>query len=316
MLCANVATARFLKKHNISALYRVHDKPSEKKLENLRSFLTERNLGLSGGNEPQPSDYQELFLQLEGREDAQLVQIMMLRSMSQAKYEPENRGHFGLAYSEYTHFTSPIRRYPDLLTHRAIRSVIRSNTESTHVKRVGSQSLLELNRIYPYDMAQLLQLGEHCSMAERRADDATRDVVSWLKCEYLQDHLGDSFDGIICGIASFGFFVELKNIYVEGMVHVSQLGSDFFQYDAAKQRLIGERTRKIFHIGDSVKVTVSNIDLTERRIHLSLAGTQPSNKKTRQAKKGSEAADKKSGKNNLNNKSSKTKKKKRSPRRR
>ena len=275
MLCANVAAARFLEKHKIDALFRVHDGPSEKKLGNLRGFLAERGLTLAGGDKPTPLDYLALFEDIKGREDSSLIQIMMLRSMSQAAYEPDNRGHFGLSYPAYAHFTSPIRRYPDLLVHRAIRSVIRSEKEpyksSKQVLRVEGQKSLALGEIYPYDMAALLQLGEHCSMAERRADDATRDVVAWLKCEYLQEHLGETFEGIIASVASFGFFVELDNLHAEGMVHVSTLGKEFFNFDAAKQRLVGEHSRNVYHIGDRVKVQVSKVDLDERKVHLILA---------------------------------------------
>lgn len=271
MLCANVATANFLTEHKIPALFRSHEGPTEKRLANLQQFIGELGLSLTGGSSPTPMDYQALFQQVKERSDAHLIQTMMLRSMSQAVYEPDNKGHFGLAYPAYTHFTSPIRRYPDLLTHRAIRSVIRSDMPSKHVRRVDSQKPLAKAKIYPYDMPQLIQLGEHCSMAERRADDATRDVSNWLKCEYLQSRLGDTFDGLITSVASFGFFVELDNLYAEGMVHVSQLGSDFYVFDAGKQRLIGERTRRSYRIGDKVSVIISNVDLAERKVSLLLA---------------------------------------------
>ena len=273
MLCANVATARFLQKHNIPALFRVHEGPTEKKLNNLQQFIGERGLFLSGGIDPKPSDYQKLFQQLEGRTDGHLIQTMMLRSMSQAVYEPENHGHFGLAYPAYTHFTSPIRRYPDLLVHRAIRSVIRSNLECQDVCRIDSQLPLDKADIYPYVFEDLVQLGEHCSMTERRADDATRDVSNWLKCEYLQEHIGSHFPGIITSVTSFGLFVELGELYAEGLVHISQLGAEYFHYDAAKQRLIGENSHRVYNLGDSVEVVVSRVDLDERKVHLSLANT-------------------------------------------
>lgn len=271
MLCANVATASFLQKHKIPALYRSHEGPTEKKLGNLQQFIGELGLQLTGGDNPTPLDYQKLFHQIEGRDDFHLIQTMMLRSMSQAVYEPDNKGHFGLAYAAYTHFTSPIRRYPDLLTHRAIKSIIRSDIESQHVQRAEKQTTLPQNKIYPYEMADLVQLGEHCSMAERRADEATRDVSNWLKCEYLQEHLGDTFSGTIAAVTSFGFFVELDNLYAEGLVHVSQLGSDYFVFDAAKQRLVGEHSRITYRIGDRVDVKVTHIDLTERKVDLQLA---------------------------------------------
>jgi ribonuclease R len=281
MLCANVAASSFLEKHNIPALYRSHEGPTESKLANLREFIGELGLTLGGGESPTPLDYQRLSLQIRSREDANLIQTMMLRSMSQAIYEPDNKGHFGLAYEAYTHFTSPIRRYPDLLTHRAIKSVIRSEMPSKHVQRAEGQKNLPRKKIYPYAMTDLVILGEHCSMAERRADEATRDVSNWLKCEYLQEHLGDTFTGNITSVAPFGFFVELDNLYSEGMVHISQLGSDYFVFDAGKQRLVGERTRTIFRTGDRITVTISRIDLAQRRIELQLANPVAGNRKDR-----------------------------------
>jgi ribonuclease R len=282
MLCANVATANFLEKHNIPALYRCHEGPTEKRLGNLQKFIGELGLSLTGGDKPSPMDYKALFEQLKDRTDAHLIQTMMLRSMSQAVYAPENKGHFGLAYSGYTHFTSPIRRYPDLLVHRAIRSVIRSEMPSQCVRRVTEQKPLAKKKIYPYEFSDLVKLGEHCSMAERRADEATRDVDNWLKCEYLQTHLGSEFDGIITSVTSFGFFVELDNLYAEGLVHVSSLGSDYFVFDPAKQRLLGERTRMTYHIGDKVAVVISEVDLQERKVTLNLQGvdtTKPNSRR-------------------------------------
>lgn len=275
MLCANVATASFLSKHKIPALYRSHEGPTEKRLANLQHFIGELGLSLTGGDKPTPMDYQALFAQIKGRDDANLIQTMMLRSMSQAVYEPDNKGHFGLAYEAYTHFTSPIRRYPDLLVHRAIRSVIRSDMDSKHVRRIEGQKPLAKDKIYPYGMADLVVLGVHTSMAERRADDATRDVNNWLKCEYLQSRIGDTFGGVITSVASFGFFVELDDLYAEGMVHVSQLGSDFYTFDAGKQRLIGERTRAVYRLGDKVTVCISNVDLKERKVHLLIPDGSP-----------------------------------------
>ena len=272
MLCANVATAKFLSKYKIPALFRVHESPSERKLENLRGFISERGLSLPGGDEPSPMDYQSLFSQLEDREDASVIQTMMLRSMNQAVYEPDNKGHFGLAYDAYAHFTSPIRRYPDLLVHRAIRSIIRSEANNKNVRRCDGQKPLKKSAIYPYDLEALLVLGEQCSMAERRADDATRDVVDWLKCEYLQERIGEEFSGKIAAVAPFGFFVELDDLFVEGMVHVSQLGNDFYQYEQAKQRLIGENSRQVFNLGDKVEVRISKVELDDRKVHLTLAG--------------------------------------------
>ena len=270
MLCANVATARFIQKYKIPGLFRSHEGPTEKKLHNLRSFLQEMGLHLDGEEEPTPQDYSKLYQLIGERPDAGIIQTMMLRSMSQAVYEPENKGHFGLSYPAYTHFTSPIRRYPDLSIHRAIRHVIRSEMECANVRRVDTQSTLDKKHIYPYDMSHLVVMGEHCSMAERRADDATRDVSNWLKCEYLRQHIGDQFSGMITAVAGFGFFVELDNLFAEGMVHVSQLGGDYYRFDAGKQRLVGEKSHSIYKIGDPIEVIVSRVDLEDRKVHLEL----------------------------------------------
>ncbi len=289
MLCANVATAQFLSEQKLPVLYRVHEGPGSEKLENVRAFLSELGLQLMGGEDPAPADYQALIEQIQERPDFSVIQTVLLRSMSQAVYSPEEKGHFGLAYDHYAHFTSPIRRYPDLLVHRAIKSIIYSDRHCEQVKRPKG---LDIGRYrYPYDMGAMVALGEHCSMAERRADDATRDVVSWLKCEYLQQHLGEIFDGIISGVTSFGFFVELADLYVEGLVHVSSLSSDYYQYDAQKQRLVGERTGTRFGLGDSVVVQVAQIDLDERKIDLILESVEPRSKKARtQRGKGSKKA--------------------------
>ena len=223
MLCANVATAAFLQKHEIPALYRVHDAPPLERQEKLRAFLGELGLSLHKGKEgPTPKDYQALLEKIQGRPDFHVIQTVMLRSLSQAVYSAENHGHFGLNYEAYEHFTSPIRRYPDLLVHRAIRSVIRSRRDTPHVRREGAPSMPKA-RIYPYDEAALEQLGEQCSMTERRADEATRDVVNWLKCEFMKDRVGETFPGVITAVTGFGLFVELTDIYVEGLVHVLSL---------------------------------------------------------------------------------------------
>ena len=268
MLCANVATAEFLIAEKLPALYRVHEGPGEEKLTNLRAFLSELGLQLYGGENPAPSDYQNLFKEIDERPDFSVIQTMMLRSMSQAVYSPEEKGHFGLAYDHYAHFTSPIRRYPDLLVHRAIKSVIYSGRASQQVRRHPEQQ--PGKHRYPYDFERVVHLGEHCSMAERRADDATRDVTNWLKCEYLQQHLGETFDGLITAVTAFGFFVELADLYVEGLVHVATLEGDFYQFDKQKQRLTGERSGKRFGLGDSVVVQVAAINLEDRKIDLIL----------------------------------------------
>ena len=271
MLCANVATARFLKKHKMPALYRVHDGPSEERLGNLRLFLGELGLQLGGGDKPTSGDYQQLLEQVADRPDANVIQMVMLRSLSQAVYSPEEAGHFGLGFPSYTHFTSPIRRYPDLIVHRAIKSCIHNPevTKDVVSPKVADPQLAE----YPYDLAKMEQLGEHCSMTERRADDATRDVMAWLKCEFLRDHVGEEYNGVIAAVVPFGFFVDLSDIYIEGLVHVSTLSGDYFHHDAAKHRLIGERTAVSFRLGDEVRVKVVRVDLEDRKIDLELVST-------------------------------------------
>jgi ribonuclease R len=276
MLAANVCAADFFSRYEIPALYRVHKGPSAEKLENLGSFLTEMGLTMPNGKEPKPSDYQTLLQQIENRPDSHLIQTVLLRSLSQAKYEPENQGHFGLAFKAYTHFTSPIRRYPDLLVHRGIRSVIRSDRECKHVLRADGAKPINKRTIYPYDLQAMVVMGEHCSMAERRADDATRDVTDFLKCEFIRDRVGDDFEGVISAVTGFGLFVELKNVYVEGLVHVSTLQNDYYQFDAIKHRLVGERTRRSFRLGDTIWVRVVGVDLDDRKVNFELT-TAPIN---------------------------------------
>ncbi len=254
MLMANVATAEYLQSHEIPILYRVHDKPKAEKLTALREFLGELGLSLKGGDAPEAADYAELMHKIQGRDDAHLIQTVMLRSMNQAVYSPDNLGHFGLSYKAYTHFTSPIRRYPDLLVHRAIRHILSGQPAET----------------FRYGIDDMLVLGEHCSMTERRADDATRDAMDWLKCEYMMDKVGDDFDGIISSVTGFGIFVELCDIYVEGLIHVTGLGDDYFQFDPSHHRMVGDRTRKIYRLGDKVRVQVARVDLDERKIDFDL----------------------------------------------
>ncbi|MBC6903941.1 ribonuclease R [Saccharophagus sp. K07] len=279
MLAANVCSAKFLEQHKVPALYRVHEGPKEQKLELLREYLAGLGLGLRDRVQVTPRDYQEVLQAIEGRPDAHLIQTTMLRSMNQAVYQPENRGHFGLAYDAYTHFTSPIRRYPDLLVHRAIRSIIRSEKESKKVRRHPEAKLLPLVQIYPYSVDDMQVLGEQSSITERRADEATRDVVSWLKCEYLQDRVGEVFDGVVSSVVSFGLFVELKDLYIEGLVHITNLPSDYYVHEPARGRLIGERTRKVFALGDELRVQVVNVNLDERKIDFEIVEIKPGKKK-------------------------------------
>ena len=259
MLMANVAAADYLQSHEIAALYRNHEPPGQEKLTDLREFLGEVGLNLGGGDEPEPKHYAKLLEQVKGRRDAHLIQTVLLRSLRQAMYGAENHGHFGLAFEAYAHFTSPIRRYPDLLVHRAIRHLLS--------KKKLSQ--------FAYGHSDMETLGDHCSMTERRADEATRDAVDWLKCEYMLDKLGSEFDGIITSVTNFGIFVELSEIYIEGLVHVTALSQDYYHYDPAHHRMIGERTNKIYRLGDPLRVVVARVDLDERKIDFELTDKQP-----------------------------------------
>ncbi len=300
MLCANVATARFYAENRLPVLYRVHEGPSEEKLEGLRQFLGELGLNLDGGAKPTPLHYQQLLQQIADREDAHVIQTMLLRSLSQAVYQPENKGHFGLHYDAYAHFTSPIRRYPDLLVHRGIRLLIRSRAKAAGVRRLDGAGTIPKKKIFPYDDHAMVAHGEHCSLTERRADDATREVDAWLKCEYLQEHVGDEFNGVIAAVTSFGLFVELVDLYIEGLVHVTALPEDYYAFDKAHQRLVGERSRRSFQIGGSVRVQVARVDLDDRKIDLELIEAQPprgsgSRKKPRKKSAGPASRGKKRG---------------------
>lgn len=272
MITANSAAARFLNAKKMPRLLRVHEGPTADKLLNVRTFLAELGLRLDGGMQPAPADYAQLIAATEGRPDAHLIQTVLLRSLSQAVYSPETKGHFGLALDAYTHFTSPIRRYPDLLVHRAIRHCLQGKKPAA----------------FFYGMPDMVMLGEHCSANERRADEATRAVVSWLKCEYMTDKVGQEFNGVISAVTSFGFFVELAEIYVEGLVHITHLGQDYFHFDPISHQLRGERTHTVFRLGDPVTVIVSRVDLDERKIDFELVkkvNAAKSNRKPRRSNK-------------------------------
>ncbi|WP_374088793.1 ribonuclease R [Methylomicrobium lacus] len=265
MIAANMAAARFLNKKKIPKLLRIHEGPSADKLLALRTFLGELGLKLGGGLKPTPLDYMHLMQSIKERPDAHLIQTVLLRSMSQAVYSPDIKGHFGLALEEYAHFTSPIRRYPDLLVHRGIRHALQGKKPESFV----------------YSHPDMVLLGEHCSANERRADDATRDVVLWLKCEYMMDKIGEEFSGLISAVTSFGFFVELEEIYVEGLVHISNLGQDYFHFDPVSHQLRGERTNTVFRLGDSVKIQVVRVDLDEKKIDFELIKKRSAATKTK-----------------------------------
>jgi ribonuclease R len=265
MIQANVAAARLIGSADAAALYRVHETPSEEKLANFRSFLGELGLSLNGGEKPAPRDYADLADSFAGRDDSELLQTMLLRSMKQAVYQDENLGHFGLALEEYAHFTSPIRRYPDLILHRAIKYVV-AHQDKGQLKAKWTET-----GGYHYQHDEMGFLGEHCSMTERRADDATRDVADALKCEYMQDHIGDKMIGTIAAVTNFGFFVRLNDIHIDGLVHMNSLSSDYYIFDAGKQTLKGERTGRIYRIGDVLEVKVLSVNLDDKKIDFSLA---------------------------------------------
>lgn len=270
MLCANVCSAMFLEKVKIPALYRVHEGPSDERLASVRDFLAELGIGLGGGDDPDPEDYQRVLRSIKGRDDAAVIQSVMLRSMSQAIYQPENLGHFGLAFEAYTHFTSPIRRYADLLVHRAIRSLIRSPKKVPNTYRFEHNKPITLKNIYPYDTEYLESTGEHLSVTERRADEATRDVVNWLKCEYLMDRVGDKYTGVVSSVTGFGLFVMLDELYVEGLIHVTGLPKDYYYHDASQHRMVGERSGRIFRLGQKLTVKLVRVNLEERKIDFEL----------------------------------------------
>jgi ribonuclease R len=250
MIAANVAAARFLQRQKMPGLYRIHEGPTEDRLNKLRAFLGELGLGLGGGDKPSPLDYTRLLERVRDRPDAHLIQTVMLRSLAQAIYVPSNVGHFGLALDAYAHFTSPIRRYPDLQVHRAIRHALHGGKPAD----------------FPHTHVELVGLGEHCSMTERRADEAVRDAVEWLKCEFMLDKVGQVFDGIITGVAGFGLFVELRGVFVEGLVHVTSLRNDYYHFDPVGHRLHGERSGQVYRLGDRLTVRVVRVDLDERKI--------------------------------------------------
>jgi ribonuclease R len=249
MLAANVCASEFLREREHPALYRVHEGPTPERLEKLRDFLGDFGFQLGGGDEPSAKDYAKLLTRIGDRPDRQLLQTVMLRSLRQAIYSPDNVGHFGLAYESYTHFTSPIRRYPDLLVHRGIKAAL------AHQK---------------YQPGDWSQIGLHCSSTERRADEATRDVESWLKCYYMQDRIGETFAGSISSVVPFGIFVALDDVFIEGLVHVSELGQDYFHFDETGHVMVGERTGRRFRLADRVQVQLVRVDMEANKIDFRL----------------------------------------------
>jgi ribonuclease R len=277
-----VCAADFIAHESHAGLYRVHEGPTPEKREALQAYLRTLGLGLSLSAEPRPAEFQALASATRERPDAVQIHSMLLRSMQQAVYTPVNSGHFGLAYTAYTHFTSPIRRYPDLLTHRVIKALLRGKRYTLHNPDVPMP--VHTSRRAPTQAAKpagsslekarstdaWASAGLHCSAAERRADEASRDVEAWLKCRFMREHLGEEFRGTITAVAGFGVFVTLDALYVEGLVHISELGGDYFQFDDVRQELRGERTGMRFGIGSKLVVQVSRVDLDGRRVEFRL----------------------------------------------
>lgn len=250
MIAANVQAAKFLKQHRIPGLYRVHAKPDEDRFSDLRLYLVSLGLKVAHPQHVEPRHFTQLIRQTADRPDSAAIMMTMLRSLTHAEYSPANIGHFGLALDSYAHFTSPIRRYPDLLVHRAIRHIVRGGKPGK----------------FDYGGREMERLGTITSAHEKRAEDATREVEAWLKCQYMEQHLGDEFDGVITGVTNFGVFVQITELLVDGLVHVTSLANDYYQYDAGTQRLIGERSGHSYHLGESMRVRVHRVDMETRRI--------------------------------------------------
>lgn len=261
MIMANVCAAQYIESNNAEALFRVHDKPDEDRLITFRTYLSEVGIEFKAGNEPSPKDFALVATKIENRADKELIQTMLLRSMKQAIYDGNNLGHFGLALEAYAHFTSPIRRYPDLVVHRVIKAIINKQQGNKGCK--GAKF---------YSEQEIELLGDQCSMAERRADDATRDVADWLKCEFMQDHVGDVFDGVVASVTNFGLFVRLNDYQIDGLIHITSLANDYFHFDQVKQRLVAEGSGLTYTLGDPLRVKVAAVNLDERKIDLMIDG--------------------------------------------
>lgn len=275
MIAANISAARFLARHRVPGLYRVHEGPAADKLNDLRKFLQQRGLSLGGGDNPTAMDYAHALNMARDRADLSVIQTVLLRSMNQAVYTTKNNGHFGLALEHYAHFTSPIRRYPDLMVHRAIKHVIRTRSKDG----------------FAFDANQVSDIGDHCSTTERRAESAVRDVIAWLKCEYMHDHIGSTHAGVISAVTSFGVFVELQKIHVEGLVHITSLPKDYYEFDPINHRLQGRAGGLEFALGQVVEVTVAAVNIDERKIDFQLESYTPVRGKSRPNKKHKDARD-------------------------
>jgi len=250
MIAANVEAARFLHKRRLPTLFRVHTGPEEEGLEDLAAFLAAYGVKMPRRDRLEPKHYSQIVDQVRGRPDESLIETVLLRSLSRAVYTPDCKGHFGLALDQYAHFTSPIRRYPDLMVHRAIRHALRGR---------GSGG-------FDYKKPEMERLGAHCSTTERRADDATREALDWLKCEFMQSKIGEEFDALVTGVMEFGLFVQIPELQIEGLVHVSSLGADYFRRDPVRRSLVGERSGQSWQLSDTVRVRVARVDLESRKI--------------------------------------------------
>ncbi len=288
MLAANVCSAEFIGQSKHAGLFRVHEGPTAEKIEILRNYLKVLGLGLTISDNPRPSEFQAIASATKERPDALQIHSMLLRSMQQALYTPVNNGHFGLAFDAYTHFTSPIRRYPDLLVHRVIKAILTQTkyqlpelptpgeAQEKLARRLqkglaaGAGGTAQKPKKLSHELQAWLAAGLHCSANERRADEASRDVEAWLKCKYMRDHLGEEYAGVVSSVTSFGVFVTLEAMFVEGLVHITELGGDYYRFDEARQELRGERTGMRYAIGSKVQVKVSRVDLDGRRIDLLL----------------------------------------------
>jgi ribonuclease R len=254
MIAANVQAAGFLKKKRLPALFRIHGQPDEDRIEDLKRFLAMRGVHLEIGGDLKPARLQKVLAGIAGRPDAGVLENAIIRSLPQALYQPLNIGHFGLALEEYAHFTSPIRRYPDLLVHRGIRHALGGGTAAS----------------FAHSAREMEALGTECSFRERRADEAARSVVAWLKCEFMRPRVGEEFDSVATGVAEFGVFVQLKGVQVDGLVHVTSLPADYFHFHERDRTLVGERTRQRFSIGDELRVRLVRVDSAERKIDFEL----------------------------------------------
>ena len=272
MIAANVEAAKFLKQHKIPGLYRVHPKPDTDRFNDLRLYLISLGLKVPHSDHVEPRHFTELIEQVKDRPDSAAITMAMLRSLTHAEYSPANVGHFGLALQSYAHFTSPIRRYPDLLVHRAIRHIVRGG-------KAGN---------YEYGAKEMERLGAITSAHEKRAEEATRDVEAWLKCQYMEGHLGDEFDGVITGVTNFGIFVQITELMTDGLVHVTSLANDYYKYDAGSQRLVGERSGHTYSLGEEMRIRVQRVDMETRKIDFRPVvdeSASPKTKRTSSAKK-------------------------------